>query len=324
MEDIIKGNNNIINEIAPPTPTGNETDTKVINYDCTECSSLIEILSINEINNNIKFRCINAHNKEILIKEYLKYIEKNKDANRKGKCELHNKKYKFYCFDCNRHICDGCIKLIKEHKKCHRQEYILYSQPKEEDLEKMRDKIEEYRIRIEKIRQEKKKEIENIFNNNIMIEDNKLKYINNRNKEKEKDEIDENKEKYKKDIEEIKRRYEKEIKIRKSQYKIKNKNIKNKYKIINNREKILYEFKIKILNNNKEENLKNIINDNRIQNLINLKKLNQIIYNTYNGCNNNYFYAININNIINNNKNEIITKINQDEIKEELITKKDK
>jgi hypothetical protein len=76
MEDKLEGNNNN-NEIAPPTPIGDEAKIKVINYDCTECSLLIEILSIND--NNIKFRCINHHNKEILIKEYLKHIEKNKD-----------------------------------------------------------------------------------------------------------------------------------------------------------------------------------------------------------------------------------------------------
>ena len=88
-------------------------------------------------------------------------------------------------------------------------------------------------------------------------------------------------------------------------------NIKNKYKIINNKEKIIYEYKIKILNKNNEKNIKNIINDNKIQNLLNLINVNKIIYNTYKKYNNNYFYAININNI-NENINEILNK----EIKE--------
>ena len=41
-----------------------------INYNCTECSSPIEILSIKD--NNIEFKCINNnHNIKISIKEYI-------------------------------------------------------------------------------------------------------------------------------------------------------------------------------------------------------------------------------------------------------------
>ena len=133
---------NQLNEVAPPTPIGNTNELDVMNYFCTECSSLIEILLINDENYDIKFRCINNHNKEILIKEYLKHLEKNKDIIINEKCDLHNEEYSFYCFDCQRHICNKCIKLNKEHKN-HKKEYILEVQPEEEYLEKKRNKIEE-------------------------------------------------------------------------------------------------------------------------------------------------------------------------------------
>ena len=77
-----------------------EKDLDDINYDCIDCSSLIEILSINEEKYDVKFRCINNHNKEILIREYLKSVEKNKHKIINEKCELHNQEYTFFCFDC--------------------------------------------------------------------------------------------------------------------------------------------------------------------------------------------------------------------------------
>ena len=166
---------------SSPTPILWEKDLDEKNYDCIDCSSLIEILSINEENNNVKFRYINNHKKEILIKEYLKHIEKNKDKIVNEKCELHNQEYTFFCFDCRRHICNKCIKVKKEHHN-HKKEYILEVQPDEEDLERMRKQIKEYKNRIEKIKKEKMNEIEDIFIHNIKKENNKLKHINNKNK----------------------------------------------------------------------------------------------------------------------------------------------
>ena len=42
-----------------------------------------------------------------------------------------------------------------------------------------------------------------------------------------------------------------------------------------------------------------------MEKLFNIIKLNEIIMNTYNRCNNNHYYIININKIINNYKNRI-------------------
>ena len=52
-----------------------EMDEKL--YNCTECSSPIEMLSINEEECTIEFECINnKHKKKMLIKEYFKKNEK--------------------------------------------------------------------------------------------------------------------------------------------------------------------------------------------------------------------------------------------------------
>jgi len=58
---------------APP----NSNYDNNIGYNCLECSSLIEILSINENNNTIEFKCINNnnHNNKIKIKDYLEKMK---------------------------------------------------------------------------------------------------------------------------------------------------------------------------------------------------------------------------------------------------------
>ena len=53
-----------------------------------------------------------------------------------------------------------------------------------------------------------------------------------------------------------------------------------------------------------------MIYDKQINDLVNKIKLNEIVYNTYIICNNNYYYSININNIINNFKNKKEANIN--------------
>ena len=84
------------------------TSIKTI-YNCTECSSLIDIISINKEENIIEFKCLGKegnHGKKIMqIKEYLTKMEKynNKETNN-DTCNIHNKsKYISYCFDCNKH-----------------------------------------------------------------------------------------------------------------------------------------------------------------------------------------------------------------------------
>ena len=81
-----------------------------INYNCTECSSPIEILSIND--NNIEFKCINNnHKRKLSMKEYLNKMKKfnNKEINN-DKCQIHNLPYECYCLGCKIHLCKDCLK----------------------------------------------------------------------------------------------------------------------------------------------------------------------------------------------------------------------
>ena len=52
-----------------------------IGYNCSECSSLIEIISINNLENNLEFKCINndKHNNKLNIYTYLEKMKKYKD-----------------------------------------------------------------------------------------------------------------------------------------------------------------------------------------------------------------------------------------------------
>ena len=93
---------------APPS------DPKNCLYNCSECSSNIEIISLDE--NNIEFICNNKHNIKIEIKEYLNKMKQyNKIKLNDDKCDVHKKEYLSYCFDCNNHLCKDCLKS-GEHK----------------------------------------------------------------------------------------------------------------------------------------------------------------------------------------------------------------
>ena len=65
------------------TPAGPciQIDLASTDYNCTECSSLIEILTIDDINNLIEFKCLNKKNnhgkKTMTIKEFLEKMKKH-------------------------------------------------------------------------------------------------------------------------------------------------------------------------------------------------------------------------------------------------------
>ena len=67
------------NKALPITPGEIFDETFYYLYICPKCSSSIEILLINEINNIIKFRCIKENKEYIMdIKEYIKKIKEKK------------------------------------------------------------------------------------------------------------------------------------------------------------------------------------------------------------------------------------------------------
>ena len=88
-------------------------------YNCTECTSLIEIISLNNTLNEIEFRCLNnSHRIKKPLNDYLNIMGTYKyAASLKTECECagHNKsKYEYYCLNCDKHLCKFCLES-KEH-----------------------------------------------------------------------------------------------------------------------------------------------------------------------------------------------------------------
>ena len=79
MEDLeIMSKDNLINMSQAPT----QQEITDLGYNCPQCPSLIEIISINNEKNVIQFNCVNnnKHNNNMNIKEY---IDKMKNYNNK-------------------------------------------------------------------------------------------------------------------------------------------------------------------------------------------------------------------------------------------------
>ena len=234
------------NDAPPPTPQETMPEVSINEYFpiCHNCSSSIEILSINDKNNSIKYRCI-KENKEYLISinEYLEKIKGFKKKNiyeLKDKCEEHkNNNYISYCYECNCHLCNECLKKGKHIN--HKKSNMLEIKPLEEEITIIKKVIKDYNERLEKIKKEKEektKEKKYELEKKIKNEEKKLENIKKENKKKEEKEIKEKEKEYIKEIEEIKKRYENEIKEARNKYKDEKKNTNNKYKLIIEEEKI--------------------------------------------------------------------------------------
>ena len=303
-ENKINKKENDSNDAPPATPGFNNINN--INNEyltiCPECSSSIEILSINEQNNVIEFRCIkNNKNYIMTIKEYLEKIKEYKEKNinnLKDTCQIHNdNKYVSYCFECNCHLCDECLKtrIHINHKKSN----IIEISPIKEEINIIKEVIKDYEMRLENKKNEKTtktKEINDKLNNENNIEKYKLEKIININKEKEKEELEINNDIS--DIEEIKRKYENEIRIRRKKYIEEKKNINNKYKFINEEENIKYKLKIEKIKKIYTNKIKSYKFEEKIGNFDNMLRINETIFNVYKTYNNNYYNAVNINNLL--------------------------
>ena len=127
-----------INEKKDYNSYSSAPETPQTCYNCTECPSLIEILSINEGTNEIEFKCLNKdnnHGKKVMkIKDYFREMEKCKQKNiNNDKCKQHkNSKYVSYCFDCNHHLCEECLKS-RSHIN-HMKNNIIEIKPIKEEL----------------------------------------------------------------------------------------------------------------------------------------------------------------------------------------------
>ena len=271
---------------------------------CPECSSAIEILSINEENNTIEFRCIKENKKMTMpIKEFLKQINEGKNKltdELKDKCKIHkDNNYVCYCLECNCHLCDECLK--KRIHINHRKSIIVEIKPKEEELDIVDEVIKNYETKLENVKNEQKKKInecEELLKKEKSKEKSKLERENKINEEKEKEEKEINNIKYLNDIEEIRKRYENEIKERKEKYEDENHNISNKYKLINEKERIKYDLKIEKLILKYRNEINKYEFDKKIENYDKMLRINKMVFNIYNKYNNNYFNSLNINSLL--------------------------
>ena len=176
---------------SPPaiTPELNEE----IYYNCSECSSLIEITSIDEEKNFIEFNCLNKeknHDKNITIplKQYLEKMKKyNKSKLNNDECEKHKSKYESYCFNCNCHLCKECLKT-RIHLN-HIKNNIIEIKPMNEELNIIKEVINDYKNKIENLTKERRNKI-NEFIKKLNISknhenENNKENINNNEKGKE-------------------------------------------------------------------------------------------------------------------------------------------
>ena len=198
------------------------------NYYCPDCSSLIEIISINET--DIEFKYINKKNKyKMKIEDYLNKINNNIKVNN-DICNTHNEKYIIFCFNCNYHLCNECLK-DRRHRN-HNKNLIADINPLKEELDIIKNFINENKNKIKKLNNEKINK-ENELNKNIYLINKEKEYKIKENKKNEIIKLDLIFEKYKLDIETLKNKYEQDVINRKEEY-IRYKNeIKNKYEFIN-------------------------------------------------------------------------------------------
>ena len=143
---------------------------KEILYNCTECSSSIEILNCQD--DIIEFKCLNNHKRKMLIKEYINKMKvyNNKNIN-DDICIKHNKKYIIYCIDCNLNLCEECLKL-RNHIN-HAKNHIIEIQPNKKELTIIKNIINYYNNKIDYL-ENKKLNKEHNLNNKIKEYKNKL------------------------------------------------------------------------------------------------------------------------------------------------------
>ena len=346
------------------TPIGDSEEEynlfKNDSYSCTQCSSQIEIISLNETEGKITFRCLsnNENNHGIItlsIKDYLDQMEKNTYASSKcsicnlkqnssnenkifkycinckkvlcynciGKhdrnnnkdyknhniiknnefyniCHIHpNHEYEVYCFKCKMHLCKECLK--KGEHSLHEKNIIYENYPLEKEKEIHKKIINLYykeKKFLEKEKTEKMKELYNNFNLlNEEIEIEKNNKIKSTNVEFN-NELKQNEKNLNNSLEELKKKYEKNIILLKKNYNINKEKISNKYIKIKNNSEILYNDKLKKNKIEYENKIDNLEFDKKINYIKDLISLNEIIKNSQEKYPNNYFYNINIQNIL--------------------------
>ena len=314
--------------IKPPQTTQtNEEASNIISYNCTECSSLIEIISLLQDNTCIKFKCLNkdnSHEQSLSIKDYLIKMKNHHDKQlNDDNCKVHahnNEKYLCYCFKCKKHLCVECLKS-RTHLNHYKNSFVEI-QPIQEELDIMKEIINDYKTKVEKLKNEKMIFDQNL-NNSLNDKESKLQKIfedqNQKDEISKSKELKINNEKFILEIEEIKRKYEEEIRIKKNEFEKNITKINNEYKEKNKKNEIILTSKKKELHEKFNEEIERLGYDKKIENLNSIVKFNEIVYNTYNAYKQNYYNCINLNNLLinyyknENIKNNVMKKILKDD-----------
>ena len=276
-------------------------------YIYSKCSSCNK--QQNRINNDEVFKycvncklvfcnkCLYKHNKESNNDHHI--INNNEI---KVKCLMHPNNYNCgYCLDCHCHICYECLES-REHI-LHRKNNLKEIKPTEDEINALLYIIQKHKDIKTNLEKEKSQILFNLEKNYNKDKENIYKNYEKNKKENGfnlKYEIEKNKKNFLNEINIKKQKYENEMKLIIEKYKILEKNIQDKYKNNDKSNEDNYKNKLEelLIKYNNDVNYNNIEWNKKIIKYENLKKLNEMIYNTYEKYKENYFNNVNIINII--------------------------
>ena len=118
---------------------------KYDSYCCPYCTNLPEILSYNEGNGMIKFRCKKHGEESMDMQEYLDNMQKfqsTSELNTKNKCSKHkNQSFSTYCFTCQENLCPECVKEFEKNHENHIKYNIESLRPNNNEILLIKNKI---------------------------------------------------------------------------------------------------------------------------------------------------------------------------------------
>ena len=118
---------------------------KYDSYCCPYCTNLPEILSYNEGNGTIKFKCKKHGEKSLDIQEYLDNMQKYvsvSELNSKNKCTQHKSEpYIYYCLTCGENLCQKCLKEFEKQHENHTKYNIESLRPNNNEILLVKNKI---------------------------------------------------------------------------------------------------------------------------------------------------------------------------------------
>ena len=287
--DSIKKNTYLYSECSLCNRKQNEfKDNPIFSY-CIKCDTVI---CSDCMDKHLKVNGKNHHefNSEYIIKNNERSI----------KCLLHPKEKNLaFCLKCNIHICKECMKSQKHIN--HNKINIIEISVTNEIKNMLNDIINIYKGRIVTLTKEKEKMEAELYNrkesDKKKIEKQKKDQIEKIQKILKK-ELEENEKILNDNLYKLKLKYENDIKLCKNNFKISNENIIKKYGKLN-----IYvnkKFNEELTNLEKDYNNKvnNLEYNKKINNNKNLLSINQILKNTQENYQDNYYYNHNVYNII--------------------------